>query len=249
MPLKRRRQKMFDSVTERIKNQTQGGLKVNPETGVRYEEPLEEKHPLLTVGVMAAQPGTIVEKALAPMVYKGMIQSAAEGNLSEALMAGMTPVKVNPYTISNLGGGYMLKSLMRGSPLEKQLSAQGTININNIKALAGKGSKVEQSIIDRVLAEQFAGQKTIDYDTFRKAVQDKLIAYKVRPSRKFNDYGIDGLGFNKTKGLQLKTNTFYSPKIKQGNDAHYYKNTLGHSRTYTTKDEPDVLHVMESQSD
>lgn len=94
MPLKRRTQKMFDSVTERIKNQTQGGLKVNPETGVRYEEPLEEKHPGLTVGVMAAQPGTILEKILAPMVYKGMAQSISEGNLSEALMASVAPVKI-----------------------------------------------------------------------------------------------------------------------------------------------------------
>lgn len=93
MPLKRRTQKMFDSVTERIKNQTHGGLKVNPETGVRYEEPLEEKHPGLTIGVMAVQPGTILEKVLAPSVYKGMINSINEGNLSEALMAGMAPVK------------------------------------------------------------------------------------------------------------------------------------------------------------
>lgn len=96
MPLKlrnRQRQKMFDSVTERIRNQTQGGLKVNPETGVRYEEPLEEKHPGLTVGLMAAQPGTILEKVLAPSVYKGMINSINEGNLSEALMASVAPVK------------------------------------------------------------------------------------------------------------------------------------------------------------
>lgn len=91
MPLKRRTQKMFDSVTEQIKNQTQGGLKVNPETGVRYEEPLEEKHPGLAIGVMAAQPGTILEKLLAPSIYTGMLNSAKNGNLSEALVYGLAP--------------------------------------------------------------------------------------------------------------------------------------------------------------
>ena len=298
MPLKRRTQKMFDSVTERIKNQTQGGLKVNPETGIRYEEPLEEKHPGLTIGLMAAQPGTILEKVLAPSVYKGMVKSIGEGNLSEALMAGMTPVKANPYIIADLGGGYMLKPLMRGSPLEKQLSAQGTININNIKALVGKGSKVEQSIVDQVLSEQFAGQRTIDYNTFRKAVQDKLIKYKRTPSTNYEDYGMDALGVsvvNKTdqrlldyqidmikrwlsegkysngevlslddkiresnelkwllflKNNSAKPETFtFSSRGISGSNKHYDSNTLGHSRTYTTTDEPDVLHVMESQSD
>ena len=93
MPLKRRTQKMFDSVTERIKNQTQGGLKVNPETGVKYEEPLEEKHPGLTIGLMAAQPGTILEKVLAPSVYKGMAKSILNKD-PESLLAYMTPSKI-----------------------------------------------------------------------------------------------------------------------------------------------------------
>ena len=48
---------------------------------------------------------------------------------------------------------------------------------------------------------------------------------------------------------KLDTFTFSSPRIPNGSGKHYNPNTLGHSRTYTTTDEPNILHVMESQSD
>lgn len=209
-----------------------------------------------------------------------------------------------PYEIENLGGGYMLKSLMRGNPLEKQISKNGTVNVNNVKAIVGKGSKVEQAVVDKVLAsEEFAGKKSIDYNKFRKAVQDELITYERTPDKGFKDYGLDRLGYSASQfstniragqmfnewadrnyenigylsddilpsyrdrntgeiiswsDLQKKyqsfvpgseTYTFSSPRIPNGSAKHYHANTLGHSRTYTTADEPDVLHVMESQSD
>lgn len=47
---------------------------------------------------------------------------------------------------------------------------------------------------------------------------------------------------------ELNTFTFESPGII-GNTKHYSGNPIGHSRTYTTQDEPGILHVMESQSD
>lgn len=218
-----------------------------------------------------------------------------------------------PYEIENLGSGYMLKSLMRGNPLEKQISKNGAVNVTNVRALVGKGSKVEQAVVDKVLAsKEFAGRKSIDYNKFRKAVQDELITYERTPNTGWNNYGIDRLGissyrdaaespemrnkFNKfimnnfswdpisdlyyipgdpsskSFGLndlakmffedgpgfldtpvgvtkRLDTFTFSSPRIPNGSAKHYDPNTLGHSRTYTTADEPDVLHVMESQSD
>ncbi len=208
------------------------------------------------------------------------------------------------YEIQDLGGGYMLKSLMRGNPLEKQISKNGTVNVNNVRALVGKGSKVEQAVVDKVLAsEEFAGKKSIDYNRFRKAVQDELITYERKPNTRFKDYGLDRIGYppsqfstniragemfnewanrnyenigylsddilpsyrDKNTGeivswsdLQKKyrsfvpgseTYTFSSPRIPNGSAKHYDANTLGHSRTYTSTDEPDVLHVMESQSD
>lgn len=44
------------------------------------------------------------------------------------------------------------------------------------------------------------------------------------------------------------TFTFETPGIA-GDPKHYDGTPIGHSRTYTIKEEPDVLHVMESQSD
>lgn len=196
---------------------------------------------------------------------------------------------VEPYKISHLSG-YQLKSLMRGNSLEKQLSKQGTISVGGIRNQFGKASSVEKEVVEKVLAsDRFSGKKAIDYNDFRKAVQDELIAYKRVPSLEYEDYGMDRLGFTadrhiweigndpaynvledgtivnagtntpvtqieRKRWLQqnmpyMHTFTFESPRIGLGNDAHYNSTTLGHSRTYTTIDEPDVLHVMESQSD
>lgn len=47
---------------------------------------------------------------------------------------------------------------------------------------------------------------------------------------------------------KLNTFTFESPGIT-GNTKHYQGNPIGHSRTFTISENPDVLYVMESQSD
>ena len=237
-----------------------------------------------------------------------------------AKMPIVSTVDANAYEIADLGGGYMLKSLMRGNPLEKQISKQGTVSVNNIRALINKGSKVEQAVVDKVLAsEEFAGKKAIDYNKFRKAVQDELIIYDRTPDSRWEDYGMrriglepedtdftmplvtgpqreimsdfikdtgsewrinyrnmhpvfvdkknrvipksdvdkyyvkwlneKGIDYVEASGTTPETFTFSSTRIPSGSAKHYNENTLGHSRTYTTADEPDVLHVMESQSD
>lgn len=185
---------------------------------------------------------------------RNMIPASKSATAAAAAAKTVSPA----YEIESLGGGYMLKSLMRGSPLEKQISKDGTVAVGNVRALIGKGSKVEQAVVDKVLASDgFAGKKRIDYNDFRRAVQNELIAYERKPSESFNSYGIDRLLPEpkdlSTPGMygpaKLETYTFSSSRIPNGSDAHYSANTLGHSRTYTTADEPNVLHVMESQSD
>ena len=211
--------------------------------------------------------------------------------------------------------GYQLKILMKGSPLEKQLSKIGTINVNSIKAQANKASNVEKAVIDKVLDKKFNGQKSIDYNDFKKAVQDELITYDRQPATDYETYGMNRIGFDKIvpsiedprqmaadlprlfpKRFEKKrepffgvwdkqnkkllsneedflipeyqdllkpeydkiaksvngtpnTFTFVSPRIGYGDNTHYTSSTLGHSRTFTTETEPDILHVMESQSD
>ena len=203
--------------------------------------------------------------------------------------------------------GYQLKGLMGGSPLERQISKNGTISVNQLNAYFNKASQIEREVANKVLAEQFAGQKTIDYNQFKKAVQDELIgSYNRVPQTQWADYGLDRLGifdyrkktiddmltkpsiefeekyeivpnlegvvfYEKTNPLKgpiereevqqwidqtynqnpfkLNTFTFESSRFPLGNSKHYDASTLGHSRTYTTPEEPKVLHVMESQSD
>lgn len=222
------------------------------------------------------------------------------------LLLGRGEIANPVYKINDLPG-YQLKMLMRGNPLEKQISKSGTVNVNNIRSLANKGSNVEKTVIDKVLNGKFAGQKSVDYNQFRKAIQDELITYQRTPDTRWADYGIGRLGFE-PKGsdnldlyeymaahpeefpewewittpnrvgfglrevgrpataseinewmrvngkmaappMAQNTYTFSSPRIPMGSGDHYNPNTLGHSRTYTTADEPNILHVMESQSD
>lgn len=218
--------------------------------------------------------------------------------------------------------GPMIKSLMEGNPLEKQLSKQGTISLNSLKDHIAKGNAMEKEVMNAAL-QQFKGQDKIDYNDFRKAVQDRLIKYQKTYSTKYEDYGAKRLGVrtpenflghiitdpefekkydikhkpklnddgsyslkyfitNKETGnkyilqddaksvlefvkvnipdvynrhkdpydhIKFNTFTFSSNKIPNGSNKHYSINTLGHSRTYIIPNEPDVLYVMESQSD
>ena len=185
---------------------------------------------------------------------------------------------VRPFRVANYPG-YQLKGLMKGSQLERQLSKNGTININQLNSYFNKASQLEREVVNKVLAEKFAGQKTINYNQLKKSVQDELIGkYDRVPQTEYADYGVERLGYNlKTVGenelpglpnqiileqpiryippgtkadpINLSTFTFESPRIPYGNIKHYEGNPLGHSRTYILSDDPHTLYIMESQSD
>lgn len=262
-------------------------------------------HPM---GLAAYTPEQIAQaqaqmQADAPIIHDALAGNRATGSTERFVSSGpVAGVKTTSgYQIERYPG-YMLKSLMEGNPLEKQLSKSGEINVGNLRNyIKSKDIKaVDKAVMEKVLAsEEFAGQKSIDYNKFRKAVQDELIAYERTPDTRWSDYGLGRIGLsfgNKTdvrnaedrmymlreriatrrfrNGEKLTesdiadakselkemeafwsqipktdTYTFSSPRIPNGSGKHYEPNTLGHSRTYTTADEPDVLHVMESQSD
>lgn len=52
------------------------------------EEPLVQEHPLMNAVLMISQPGTVLEKAIAPSVYRGMVRGLANGEGSNALLTG-----------------------------------------------------------------------------------------------------------------------------------------------------------------
>ena len=72
--------------------------------------------------------------------------------------------------------GFQIKSLLPGNPLEQQLSNKGTIAVNNIRQYMTHRSKMDQDIVNNVLRQNvFDGLDKIDYNAFRKAVQDNLL--------------------------------------------------------------------------
>lgn len=185
------------------------------------------------------------------------------------------PMMFKPWELKILPG-YQIKSLMTGSPIEKQLSKQGTISVKQLQAYIGRNdvSTIDKELLGRVL-QNHVGETHIDYNTLRQEVQGMIPQYNRVSQTKWQDYGISSLGFkdkinHDAQGIRfneltgefeqyqdipdfkpdyiLNTFTFESPGVI-GNNNHYGGNPLGHSRTYTTANEPDVLHVMESQSD
>ena len=154
-----------------------------------------------------------------------------------------------------------IKPLMRGAEIERQLSKAGTINRNQLETYIAKQGKYYQEVMNDVLNSEFNGVTRIDYNAFRDAVQRRLPEYSRVKQSDYAAYGMDRLGFQVKKipdgaggilsyvdGTPINTFTFETPGIV-GNTKHYKGEPIGHSRTYTTNEEPDVLHVMESQSD
>ena len=217
-----------------------------------------------------------------------------------------TKIQYPPYEIKPLPG-YQIKSLFIGSPLEKQLSKNGTISVKQLQAYINRNDvpTIDKEMLNKVL-QNHTNDTHIDYNTLRQEVQDMIPKYTRVPQigeRKYQTYGASRLGFDfnygktarklfvseplpNNQGLQWRrkrfpgdpiggdivpaeqvrleamnyqnthpekfdqfnTFTFESSGIK-GNTKHYQGQPLGHSRTYTTVEEPDVLYVMESQSD
>ena len=169
--------------------------------------------------------------------------------------------------------GMQIKSLMTNGPLEKQLSKNGTISTKQLQAYIGRNDVPthDKYLIQQVL-DNHAGETHLDYNALRKEVQEMIPVYNRVSQTKYENYGIDRLGrtisdkrivdmINQHPGLARSpfmrkhkegiipyTYTFESSGLS-GNTKHYTGNPLGHSRTFTAQNEPDILYIMESQSD
>lgn len=86
----RQTQRMFDNVTKSLLDQG-NGLKRDPKTGVLYEEFLKDEHPGLDLALMYAQPGSIVAKAFAPSMAKGLVEGIRNGDTEQAMLSMLVP--------------------------------------------------------------------------------------------------------------------------------------------------------------
>ena len=171
-------------------------------------------------------------------------------------------VKPLPYqTAEPIGNTLQIGSLMKGSPLEKQVNAgTGQIATGNVRNfLNSKGvSAADKRVLTELLdSPQFAGKKKISYEELREASSNTLVDLKgkVTPSQ-WDNYGTESLGYRHQYGHDTpfldNKSIKYSNKAELGvgSDNHGFgEDALAHSRVLVTKKEPDVFHVLESQSD
>lgn len=90
MPIDKKTQKMFDSVTDKIikdgQKQTQN-ISTAGGFAHRYEKPLKDKHPGLDLALMYAQPGNILAKLMAPSMAKGTVYGLMNGGRDDGSRA------------------------------------------------------------------------------------------------------------------------------------------------------------------
>ena len=269
----------------------------------------------------------------------GIIEKPSDPEYYKNFLVNGKPIQEKPSWLLHepQSNTLQIKSTMTGSPLEKQLSKTGEINVNNIKTHIGKAEVGQQDkfIVDKVLNEKFAGKTKIDYNDFRKAVSEELVPLEKSFDDAYSKYGVDKLGYNNKEKTILETSLNYDKKaVEQTNktikDLEKYENnpegflelyketeyastpinevkrhiaetlehergrlntlknqvlekessfknmpientsivygnkskfgkgsidhfadegTLGHARILVSKEEPDVMHVLEQQSD
>lgn len=148
MPIDKKTQKMFDSVTDDIikdgQKQTQNISTVGG-FAHRYEEPLKDEHPGLNLALMYAQPGNILAKLMAPSMAKGTIYGLMNG---EGIMAVGPSLKNAAFAgIENLEKGNIGRSGERynaGKRLLDSERASGRVSKSVKATTSGPSEKVQK---------------------------------------------------------------------------------------------------------
>jgi hypothetical protein len=163
--------------------------------------------------------------------------------------------------------GLHLKSTMSDGPISKIVEPKtGLVNIEQAFAIIGKESGGPDKV---ALIKQGIGKnipKKMDFNEFRKTVQDQLIPLERQFTTGRSDYGLDMLGYNTpTKGgfnnryvikeaeAPIENQTLIlgnKGRFGRGSSAHNNPDeTLGHIHFLRDAETPDVLTVTQIQSD
>ena len=227
-------------------------------------------------------PTNLVGAGIAKNLGKGSLQ-----NMVRSRMSGVRPSiqnSVDNIAIPNISQnvsvspvawqaqelpGLHLKSTMTEGPISKIVEPKtGLVNVEQALGIIGK----ESGGVDKVaLIKQSLGEnipKKMDYNDFRKTVQDQLIPLEKQFSTERSDYGIDRLGYAPGKfvtkevdGKKIHTyesdyldnqTILFSNKNKFGRGSGAHGNpdeTLGHAHYLIDKESPDVLTITQIQSD
>jgi hypothetical protein len=112
----------------------------------------------------------------------------------------------------------MIKSIMEGSVLERQVSKTGMINKNNIIShIASKKTSPSDKVILKKTLDKFTDNSSIDYTKFKNAVSKELVSLETTTTNTYANYGINRLGFPeadlKSVQAELKANKSNVKKI------------------------------------
>jgi hypothetical protein len=176
-----------------------------------------------------------------------------------------------PWQMQELSGLH-LKSTMEGEAISKIVEPKtGLINTEQALSIIGKesGGADKVALIRQGLGDNVP--KKMDYNEFRKVVQDQLIPLERELVDFRSNYGIDRIGYGKYKTvINERGNPILQPlkgknlepienqtlilgnksKFGRGSSAHGNpEETLGHAHFLRDAETPDVLTVTQIQSD
>lgn len=119
------------------------------------------------------------------------------------LSVGFPVVESRPAWKLEPNPGYQIKSLTTGSPLEKQLSKNGTISIKQLQAYINRNdvAAVDKEILNRVLSNH-PNETHIDYNVLRKEAQGMIPKYTRVPQTKYEQYGMNRIGYPDREKVQ-----------------------------------------------
>jgi hypothetical protein len=138
---------------------------------------------------------------------------------SPNVVSSVDDVVKQPWQIQEIPGLH-LKSTMEGEAISKIVEPKtGLINTEQALAIIGKesGGKEKADLIRQALGENVP--KKMDFNDFRKTVQDQLIPLERQFSTGRSAYGVDRLGYNLDKGSKIKLTDVspeeYIPEIEE----------------------------------
>jgi hypothetical protein len=188
--------------------------------------------------------------------------------------SNVTPVinaTPTPWTMQEMPGLH-LKSTMSDGAVSKIVEPKtGLVNVEQALGIIGKesGGADKVALIKQGLGETLP--KKMDYNEFRKVVQDQLIPLERQFSTRSSAYGINKLGYGKYKTVyNERGNPILQPRkgknleplenqtlilsnkgnFGRGSNAHGNPDeTLGHIHFLIDAKTPDVLTITQIQSD
>lgn len=206
------------------------------------------------VGMPAADIAMVAEGG---MVIPKLLESMGKKVSPEAIAAIANNPKVENKIIVEELPGLHLKSTMEGGPISKIVEPKtGLINTEQALAIIGKESDGAKKLelVMKALGDNYP--KKINYNDFRKKVQDVLIPLDKNIAEHSSDYGLNRIGYDwrfsgHEKPLENKSIILSNKeKFGTGSPAHMNpKETLGHAHYLIDKENPNIFTVTQLQSD